>query len=266
VTALRARAAALGIDAARTICTGDVVAYCAEPEETVASIRTWGCHVVAGNCEEQLAVDAQDCGCGFADNSGCHQLAKSWYGFARKRISLDSRQWMATLPKFMTFSMAGWAFRVIHGGVARTNRFVFASQRALIAEELRCSKADIVIAGHAGLPFIEKVGKQVWFNPGAIGMPANDGTPQVWYGLAGVEDNALVLSTRRLTYDHVDAAAAMRKAGHVDGYAMALLSGLWPSLDVLPQHEKAAKGRAIPQTTIRLPVRASKGEAASGGR
>jgi len=31
LTALRAPAAALGIDAARTNCTGDVVAYCAEP-------------------------------------------------------------------------------------------------------------------------------------------------------------------------------------------------------------------------------------------
>ena len=39
VTALRARAAELGIQASRTICTGDVVAYCAEPEETVALIR-----------------------------------------------------------------------------------------------------------------------------------------------------------------------------------------------------------------------------------
>ena len=260
LTALRARTAALGINAAHTICTGDVVAYCAEPEETVAAIRSWGCRVVAGNCEEQLALGAEDCGCGFAEDSGCYQLAKSWYAFARERISLDSRRWMASLPKFMTFSMAGWAFRVVHGGVARTNRFVFASQRTLIAEELRASKADLVIAGHAGLPFIERVGERVWFNPGVIGMPANDGTPQVWYGLVGVEGNALVLSTRRLTYDHVAAAAAMRKAGHADGYARALLSGLWPSLDVLPQRERAAKARAIPQFILRLPMRSPKRE------
>jgi hypothetical protein len=44
VTALRAQSALLGIDATHTICTGDVVAYCAEPEETVAAIREWGCH------------------------------------------------------------------------------------------------------------------------------------------------------------------------------------------------------------------------------
>ena len=57
------------------ICTGDVVAYCAEPEATVAAIQDSGCHVIAGNCEEQLAAGAVDCGCGFADDSACNRLA-----------------------------------------------------------------------------------------------------------------------------------------------------------------------------------------------
>src|SRR5262245_44817533 len=65
LAALRERADALGIPAAQTICTGDVVAYCAEPQETTAAVREWGCHVVAGNCEEQLAAGAEDCACGF---------------------------------------------------------------------------------------------------------------------------------------------------------------------------------------------------------
>ena len=259
LAALRARAAAFGIDTAHTICTGDVVAYCAEPEETVAAIRAWGCHVIAGNCEEQLAAGADDCGCGFAEDSACNDLAKNWYAFACQRVSVDSRRWMASLPKFMTFSVAGWAFRVVHGGVARTNRFVFASQRALITEELRASKADIVIAGHAGLPFIEIVGERVWFNPGVIGMPANDGTPQVWYGLIDGGGGELAMSIRRLTYDHVGAAAATKEAGHANAYAQALVSGLWPNLDVLPKSERAARGRAIPESAVRLTIRAFEG-------
>jgi hypothetical protein len=87
LAALRARAAALGVSASRVICSGDVVAYCAEPEETVAAIRQWGCHVVAGNCEQQLALGADDCGCGFAQDSTCDTLSKGWYGFASQRVS-----------------------------------------------------------------------------------------------------------------------------------------------------------------------------------
>ena len=183
LAALRERADELGIPPSRSICTGDVVAYCVEPEETTAAVRAWGCHVVAGNCEEQLAAGSADCACGFDEGSECDRLAKGWYPFANERISPASRAWMAGLPSTLRFRVGGLTFRVIHGGVRQVNRFVFASQRDVLAEELASADADVVVGGHSGLPFVEKVGRGVWFNPGVIGMPANDGTPDVWYGL-----------------------------------------------------------------------------------
>jgi hypothetical protein len=97
--ALREHASRLGIAADHCICTGDVVAYCTEPEETIAAIRDWGCHVIAGNCEEQLAAGGADCGCGFEAGTECDRLAKSWYEFAKERVSPQSRAWMAGLPR-----------------------------------------------------------------------------------------------------------------------------------------------------------------------
>ena len=238
--AMQARARVLDIAPAHTICTGDVVAYCAEPEETIASIRDWGCHVIAGNCEEQLAAGAEDCGCGFAEDTACNVAAKDWYAYARQHISDGSRTWMANLPQQLNFTLGGYTARVVHGGVSRINRFVFASERAVIADELAASDADLVIAGHAGLPFVAASDGGVWFNPGVIGMPANDGTPHVWYGLITRDGGDLLLTTHRLTYDHSNAAAMLVAAGHADGYAKALISGLWPSLDVLPEPERAA--------------------------
>jgi predicted phosphodiesterase len=256
LAALRARAGELGIPAASCICTGDVVAYCAEPEETTAAICDWGARVAAGNCEQQLAAAAEDCACGFEEGTECDLLAKGWYPFANARVSRESRAWMAGLPGTLTFTLAGLKFRVIHGGVDVINRFVFASERQVLAEELERSGVDVIVAGHAGVPFIEKVGKAVWFNPGVIGMPANDGTADVWYGLVRVEDGGLVLSTHRLAYDHIGAAAAMRRAGHADGYARTLVTGLWPSLDVLPPPERAATGKRLRQRTLRVPAAA----------
>ncbi|WP_425070852.1 metallophosphoesterase family protein [Sagittula sp. S175] len=75
VQALRAEAAARGIPAERVVCTGDVVAYCGDPAATVAEVRDWGCHVLAGNCERQLAENAEDCGCGFDEGSTCDVLS-----------------------------------------------------------------------------------------------------------------------------------------------------------------------------------------------
>jgi predicted phosphodiesterase len=261
LAALRQRAEELGISPSHCICTGDVVAYCAEPEETTGAIRAWGCHVIAGNCEEQLAVAAEDCACGFEAGSACDALAKGWYPFANARMSRDSRAWMAGLPRTLTCVVGGWKFRVVHGGVDVVNRFVFGSQGDVLAEELDRAGADMVVAGHAGVPFIERVGKRVWFNPGVIGMPANDGTADGWYGLIAGEGGDLLLSTRRLAYDHAGAVAAMRRAGHADGYARTLVTGLWPSLDVFPPAERAATGRRLRQRTVRVPMRELVGSA-----
>jgi predicted phosphodiesterase len=252
VTAMRVRADQLGIPASHSVCTGDVVAYCAEPEETTRAIRDWGCHVVACNCEEQLAASAADCACGFEEGSECDLLAKGWYPFANARITPESRAWMAALPKTLTLNVGGWTLRVIHGGLSQINRFVFASERGTIADELAGAGADVVVAGHAGVPFIEKAGGGVWFNPGVIGMPANDGTADVWYGIIALDGDDLLLTTRRLAYDHLGAAAAMRRWGHADGYARTLVTGLWPSLDVFPPAERAATGHKLRPRTIRI--------------
>lgn len=252
--AMRERAQVLGIGPERVICTGDVVAYCAEPEETVALIREWGCRVIAGNCEEQLAAGGEDCGCGFEEGSACDLLAKGWYPFASARVSAASRAWMATLPGAITFEFAGLRFRVVHGGISETSSFLFASQRRDLEAEVAASGADVVIGGHCGLPFAHAFagGGKAWLNPGVIGMPANDGTPDAWFGRLDLVNDAVEFATQRLSYDAAGAASAMRRFGHANGYARTLITGLWPSLDVLPARERAATGARLESTKVRL--------------
>jgi hypothetical protein len=62
----------------------------------------------------------------------------------------------------------------------------------------------------------------------------------------------ILLSTRRLAYDHLGTATAMRRSGHADGYARTLVTGLWPSLDVFPPAERAATGQKLRQRTVRI--------------
>ena len=64
-----------GIAADHVICTGDIVAYCGAPVATLAAVRAFDGVVLAGNCEVQLAQDADDCGCGFEDGSTCDRLS-----------------------------------------------------------------------------------------------------------------------------------------------------------------------------------------------
>src|SRR5579872_7083665 len=96
--AVLAAAARRGIPSSRIICTGDLVAYCGEPAATIDLVRHAGIHVVMGNCDEQLAQDAQDCACGFPTGSTCERLSSAWYAYADTQVGSEARAWLATLP------------------------------------------------------------------------------------------------------------------------------------------------------------------------
>ena len=135
---------------------------------------------------------------------------------------------------------------VIHGSVTRMNGFVFASTSALIKQrELDLANSDGVICGHCGLPFSQIVNGRLWHNAGVIGMPANDGTPLVWFSILTPGPAGIHVEHRALSYDHRAAAAAMERADLPPDYREALSSGLWPSCNVLPYREIREQGNSI---------------------
>ncbi len=253
--ALLDEARRLGIPPERTICTGDVVAYGADPAATVDLVRAAGFHVVMGNCEESLGARAQDCGCGFTAGSACDRLSAAWYSHADAMLDEDSRRWMRSLPRRIDLLIDRRRLAVVHGSPDRINAFVFGSTSD---DELRQlvhgAGCDGVIGGHCGIPFTRVVGGLLWHNPGAIGVPANDGTPRVWFSVLEPGDADIEIRHLPLEYEHGAAAAAMRAARLPDGYADALSSGLWPSLDILPPEELARTGRALAPRTLRWPT------------
>ncbi len=253
--AIRKQAEALGIPADRCICTGDIVAYCARAADTVAKIRDWGVHCLMGNCEESFATDAEDCGCGFEEGTSCDLLSAQWFQHANQQLGQNDRQWFASLPRKIIFSANGKSCEVVHGSVSSINQFLFSStDNAIFQEQLTMTEADIIIGGHCGIPFNKTFDingkKRAWHNAGAIGMPANDGTQQTWFSLMQATNNGLEISHQALKYDAESAYADMQSADMDNGYAKALNSGLWPSMDVLPQQEKDNQGIALAPSTI----------------
>ena len=245
--AILAEAARRGIPSQRVICTGDVVAYGADAAACCDLIMASGIWVIAGNCEENLAAGALDCGCGFEEGTACDLLSRAWYAHANRQVTAAHRTWMAGLPRRITVRLPdGRRLAVLHGGASDISRFIFASTpQAELASEIAATGCDGVIAGHCGIPFARQVGPGVWINAGAIGMPADDGTPRIWFAVLTPGDWGLGVEILTLNHDHAAAAAAMRAAGLPAGYAAALGSGIWPSCDVLPAAEQARRGHAL---------------------
>ena len=258
-TALLAAAARHGIAPAAMIGTGDLIAYGADPQACVSLIRAHSITSIMGNCEEQIAADAPDCACGFAPGSPCDTLSSAWFTYARTHIDVESKRWMASLPRRIDLLIGGKRLAILHGAPSQINRFLFASHPdADFLAEIRATGCDGVIAGHCGLGFTRILADnngsaKIWHNTGAIGLPANDGTPRGWYAVLTPSANGFTITTHPLHYDHLSAARAMRRANLPTDYADTLESGIWPAFDILPLPERA--GTAQPKTpeTIDFP-------------
>lgn len=243
--AMRNHAEELGVCADRVICTGDIVAYCAEPRQTIDLIRDWGIHVVMGNCEEAFAYSEADCGCGFLPDSSCSTLALRWYQYADRQVTRAQRDWMRDLPRSIEFTMAESCFKTVHASLSSINEFVFASSNASSKLSQICEAAvDVIIGGHSGIPFGQQLEASLWLNAGVIGMPANDGGSHGWYMLIEPLDEAIEISWHRLDYDYIASQQSTIAAG-MSEYGEALGNGLWPATDILPETELQQTGQAL---------------------
>lgn len=250
-SALKIEAEKLGIPTVRIICTGDVVAYAAAPDATTQLMMDWGVATVMGNCEESFGWQDEDCGCGFDEGTECDILSRKWYAYADSRLNPDHRAWMRACPRQITFTLAGRRFAVIHGSVQSINEFVFEeSDDATKIAGLNTLGVDAIIGGHSGVPFTQVMDGRLWHNAGVIGMPANDGTPRVWYTVLHPEDDEIRIEHCALDYDHMGAANDMRRIGLPPGYADCIETGLWPNLDVMPEAEKTKSGTALSERAV----------------
>ncbi|MFY0691547.1 MAG: metallophosphoesterase family protein [Paracoccaceae bacterium] len=242
--ALFAEARARGIDRANRICTGDIMAYCADPAATFALVHAHTGAIVAGNCERQLGAGAQACGCGFDEGSVCDLASRGWYAHA----AAQSGDWRAAMQAFadmVVFSHEGLRYAVIHGGLSDIAKFIWpATEARVFAEEIAAIEeiagpVDAVIAGHCGMAFERHIDGRTWINAGVIGMPPHDGRPETRFVVLG-PDGARI---ERLAYDHETAAARMVAEGLEQGYERTLVTGIWPNEDILPRQMR--RGMAL---------------------
>ncbi len=234
----------LQIPPSHCLCTGDIVGYCAQPEETVQAFRKWGARSIIGNVEEQLRSGALDCGCDFRAGSRCDGFSKQWYAYAQAQLSPASIEWMQGLPDYIRFQYAGKQVTLVHGSYNYISEFVFASSDwAIKQSSFESSDSEVIVAGHCGLPFAQVQDDLLWLNSGVIGMPANEGLTSVWYALLDDRNGQFFYQLHRLSYDHTTANRLMQERGLPPEYAKTLLTGLWDNMEILPEEEREWRGK-----------------------
>ena len=228
------------------ICTGDIVGYCAQPEEAVQLFKIWGAKSILGSVEIQLRDGAEDCGCDFRKGSRCDGFSQLWFPYAQSKLSKSSLDFIATLPNHIDFRFAGKNITVVHGDYFNVSEFVYKSTEWHIKQKnFEATGADVIIAGHCGLPFHQEKEEKIWLNPGVIGMPANDGSPQVWYAVLDDSMETFHFKHHQMEYNYKLANARMQIDFLPQEYARTLITGIWDNTEILPPYESGLQGFGI---------------------
>jgi predicted phosphodiesterase len=194
-----------------------------------------------GNYDNSVSGGLEDCGCGYTDPRDNH-FAQISYDYTLAHTADDHRRWMAALPETQRLETAGRRLLLCHGSPRRVNEFLWASTCSDAFLEWLCEThaADVLLCAHTGLHWHRRLpsGRDV-INVGAIGRPANDGTPRVWYALLEVNPQDLDVSFRSVSYDHAALAREMEAECLPQEFVETIRTGWWTTcLENMPVRER----------------------------
>jgi predicted phosphodiesterase len=227
-------------------CTGDILGYCAQPIECITLLKEWNINAIAGNVELQIRNDKDECGCDFTSGGRCDLFSKTWYRYIQSQVDDNAKEWLKQLPEFIKIKYGNNHITIVHGSWFNTSEFIFKSTPWQNKQEnFKATQSNIIIAGHCGLPFADVRDDYKWLNAGVIGMPANDGTPRVWFLTTDDDNGELNYQFHSFNYDHHTAGSLMAKNNLPASYANTLSTGIWDNCEILPEEETKQQGKAL---------------------
>jgi predicted phosphodiesterase len=181
--------------AARFVLGGDYALFGAWPEQTVEKLRALPAAAwIRGNCEREAAEQSPA-----PDNP----VLRAAIASLREAVDPALVRELAGLPEQVVLD----GTRYCHASPASDTRSFLPQAGEDERELLAGVSEERLVFGHTHLPFVRRSAAGVELvNPGSVGMPF-DGDPRASYALLYGDGR---VEHRRVAYDHVGAAAAVR--------------------------------------------------------
>ncbi len=206
-----------------TYCLGDLVGYGAFPNEVVDLIRARGIPTLMGNYDNGVGFDRDDCGCVYRDPEDDRRgkLSLLW---SREHTGDEQKAYLRGLPAQLRVELNGFQLLLVHGSPRRMNEYLYEDRPQVLFERIaKQADCDLLFFGHTHLPYQKQVDKTLFVNTGSVGKP-KDGDPRAGYVLVEIA-NSPSIEFRRVEYDVVAAANAVRASGLPEHFADLLESG-----------------------------------------
>lgn len=221
-------------------CLGDLVGYAPYPNEVIETIRAKGIPVIAGNYDQGVGLNSDDCGCAYKTEEDKARGAES-IAFTNQVITEESRSYLRSLPAHLRVEFGvntePYHLLLVHGSPRKINEYLFEDRadKSMI-RMMEKATADIMAFGHTHRPYHKKLKNEDGsflhaINIGSVGKP-KDGDPRAcyaileWKGDLDLKNpNALHVEFVRVDYNVEKAAKAVEQSPLPNAFANMLRNG-----------------------------------------
>ena len=225
-------------------CLGDLVGYATWPNEVVQAVQERGIPTIAGNYDEGVGLNSDDCGCAYVTDDDKARGAES-IAYTNGAVSEATRRYLQGLPRHLRVSLAAPRQKaepvevlLVHGSPRRVNEYLFEDRPDdLLLKRMTEAGADVMLFGHTHTPYHKTLaaktedGQTVYrhaVNTDSVGKP-KDGDPRACYALLTVDAELQKTDASycrvefvRVAYDVEEAARAVEASPLPNAFAQML--------------------------------------------
>ncbi|MDZ7773490.1 MAG: metallophosphoesterase family protein [Balneolaceae bacterium] len=221
-------------------CLGDLVGYATWPNEVTEFIRERGIPAIAGNYDQGVGLNSDDCGCAYQTEEDKARGAAS-IAYTNKVIRDENRAYLNSLPAHLRleFGVNGdpWNLLLVHGSPRKINEYLFEDRKdKSLLRMMKGSNAQVMAFGHTHKPYHkiledEDGSYRHALNIGSVGKP-KDGDPRAcyvmleWDGELNLKNpDSLQVAFIRVDYEVEKAAQAIEESPLPNPFADMLRKG-----------------------------------------
>lgn len=182
------------------LCLGDIVGYCAHPNECCRLVRKVAERAIAGNHDRAAMT---------RDVHRMNPYAAAAAIWTADQLNEESRVYLSSLPVSESFDDSeGCAMSSFHGSDTDPDEYVY--EEMVDGGILDRSGSDAVFLGHTHVPYMRSFSAGIVGNPGSIGQP-RDGDPRASFAMFDTKSRRFDLL--RVEYDTEAASESILGAG-----------------------------------------------------